>query len=164
MSEDLSEDSATSVDGADGLEHLSDMEDSEDDYGNLTMDDESQNFEVTKELRKFTVDEFKFTEGEPSPKSGIFKGDPVGGVLPFPRDDRGNASVTALGAFELATYFPVRSHRQVFQGVRQALVRLAEHHSEGDACVARAVVHQLVIVHLPAMEDYWDKGEVRAPN
>ena len=56
-SEDLSEDENEYEDRAGPIENLLDVEDSEDDYENLTMDDEE--FEATKELRKFSTDGFK---------------------------------------------------------------------------------------------------------
>ena len=99
-SEDLSEDEVEVEERGDPCEAMVEVEDSEDDFENLTMDDEE--FEATKELQKFTADDFKWAEGEPPPYGDTFQGSFAGGVQPFPGDIRGNKTVTALGAFELA--------------------------------------------------------------
>ena len=148
---------------------MAEVVDSEDDFTNLTMDDEE--FEATKELHKCTADDFKFTPGEPAPKSDTFTGDVLGGVLPFPPDERGNASVTALGAFELALgpafFHNLCAHTNKYAKAFAKPGHPWQNTTRKEMRVWHGLLFTMVLVRLPAMVDYWDKGMLgaaKAPN
>ena len=168
-SEDLSDNTDVDEDSADGLEHLSEVEDSEDDYANLTMDDEE--LAATEELRQFKADEFKFADGEPAPRGDTFEGVEAGYAREFPRDTRGNETVTPLGAFELGlgpTFFHiVCAHTNKYAKAFSIPGKVWQNVTRKELRVWHGLLFTMAIVRLPAMEDYWDKGEVgacKAPN